>query len=119
MNNITILICDKLGWTISEINGADVVYDANDNFICDNPDFRTSPQLAKLLQAKMVEDGWRIIIEQYSPDKFRAIAWQEIWEGKVFITQIEHQTKIIPTEQLAIVALFCKIYGIENEKTQS
>ena len=70
---------------------------------------------AKLLQARMVADGWHIVIAQHSPDCFSATAWKDIFEGKKYITEIEHYVQKVTTEPAALHALFVKVYDIGDE----
>ena len=69
----------------------------------------------KVLQAKMVADGWHIVIAQHSPDCFSATAWKDIFEGKKYITEIEHYVQRANTEPAALHALFVKVYNIGGE----
>ena len=71
--------------------------------------------LAKLLQAKMVADRWNIVIAQHPPDCFSATAWKDIFEGKKYITEIEHYAQRVNTEPAALHALFVKVYNIGGE----
>ena len=87
----------------------------NGEYICDHLQFRTYLPHAKLLQAKMVADGWHIVIAQHSPDCFSATAWKDIFEDKKYITEIEHYVQRANTEPAALVALFVKVYNIGGE----
>jgi len=62
--------------------------------------------LAKLLQARMVADGWNITNLQWGIDKFCA------WAKKS--DDLKHSPDC-DTESAALHALFCKVFSIEGE----
>ena len=72
-------------------------------------------ELAKILQQKMVDDGWKIDIINWpavngqKPFK-RFTAYAEKFDGKRFYDSKAEAD----TEPAAIVALFVKVYGIEK-----
>ena len=59
----------------------------------------------KQMQSKLVEDGWVVIIEQ-DQIEFHATGMMNHAEGETIVAA--------DTEPAAIVALFCKVYRIEN-----
>ncbi|MBU2527692.1 MAG: hypothetical protein KKC03_13935 [Bacteroidetes bacterium] len=71
--------------------------------------------LAKLLQARMVADGWYITNLQWGIDKFCA------WAKKSYVSSftpnddLKHSPDCI-SEPAALVSLFCKVFNIEGEK---
>jgi hypothetical protein len=64
----------------------------------------------KKLQARMVEDGWAILI-WHTESGFYCEARNKDEIGRV-IFETKDQ---IATEPAALVELFCKVYGIEEE----
>ena len=78
-----------------------------------NPDFRLSLPLAKLLQARMRQDGWKITVTDCDSG-FYANAYRENKSGcsEHFIAPSIGYSK---TEPAALFDLFCKVYGITYE----
>jgi hypothetical protein len=70
-------------------------------------DFCTSMPLAKLLQARMADDGWMIDIEQIK-NHFTAHAYKHN-DSMMMDT---FSSYIQDTEPAALCALFCKVYNI-------
>ena len=78
-----------------------------------NPDFRLSLPLAKLLQARMRQDGWEIKI-------YNAIGVCQALARRPGETNYKIQSNPLGEneEPAALHALFCKVYdiGVRNEK---
>lgn len=64
---------------------------------------------AKLLQAKMVADGWDILILNHHSGIFIASAYSVSTDNGAKTILVEN----FATEPLAIAELFCKVYSIE------
>ena len=73
-------------------------------------------ECAKLLQQRMVDDGWRIVITAYTTGMFEALAVRLTAHNGISGNQVEnyHMSDTVATEPAAIVALFCRVYGIEE-----
>jgi len=68
--------------------------------------FKTSLPLSKLLQQRLVDDGWSILMMVYRGG-FMMSAWKN--------SEIGYQTEPgISTEPAALFDLFCKCYGISK-----
>ena len=73
-------------------------------------------RLAKLLQAKMVQDGWIFYVEQgrIRKDYFAAAVAKDDETSCCPGTPEVKFGAEADTEPAAIVALFCKVYGIKK-----
>jgi len=73
-------------------------------------------EIAKLLQARMRQDGWKITIEHFPFDDppFAAVA-QKVNEKYHQLIGEKHIVGKQSTEPAALHALFCKVNGITDE----
>ena len=92
-------ICESMGFMYDESGW---VFDKNDHVIGDW-------EFVKALQARLRQDGWRISIFD-DEDGFTCHAEYPNYSSQDFKTII---VRGLPTEPAAIVALYCKVKGIE------
>jgi hypothetical protein len=98
-------IAEKMGWTVDK----GYCFDNYNNCVAALDDIGIVIDVAKLLQDRMVEDGW-MISATFDKDTFGE---------NVFIFRAIKDVEFIEwsdTEPAALVALFCKVYGITEEE---
>jgi len=87
----------------------------NGEYICDHLQFRTYLPHAKLLQAKMVADGYQFYFSQDNEHGTTATAFVLI-DGKEWDEISVHLETYSPNDEpAAIFELFCKVFNIEGE----
>jgi hypothetical protein len=82
--------------------------DKNGEYVCNHLDFQYYLPHAKLLQARMVDDGWDVYVGQRSGMIY--------YPFKSWASKGKEQIEILATdtEPAAIVELFKKVYGIKE-----
>jgi len=101
-------IAKVMGWEISEheyfiLNEGDDALEYN--ALC----------ISKIMQRRIVADGWRIVITAYTTGMFEALAVRLTAHNGISGNQVEnyHMSDTVASERAAIVSLFKKVYGIE------
>jgi len=104
-------VCESMGWEIrTENNGiSKLVFMTDETYLFRLEMFKPESNIvhAKMLQARLVEEGWSIHIIQYTKNNFEAYG-VAIRHPGVIETGSEYQS-----EPEAIVTLYCKVKGIE------
>ena len=113
-------IAKVMGWRIdSSKNFFGCIFNSANKFIGTVDEMGTDTplgfQLAKLLQVKMVEDGWNVSIHNWK-EKFTEFPPKVYFSVEAFNFDIssKHIFKDADTESQALVALFKKIYGVKR-----
>jgi hypothetical protein len=99
-------ICESMGWKYDESGW---VFDKNDHVIGDW-------EFVKALQARLVEEGWNIFNAQLTAAERKEIGFVNEFECYASRPGKTHEYLVYTdSEPAAIVALYCKVKGIEVE----
>jgi hypothetical protein len=79
-------------------------------------DFKTSLSLSKLLQQRLVDNGWEVVIRILNKNYCAAAMMWESKDTEEYPHLIAtHSIDCAATEPAALFDLFCKCYGIKEE----
>ena len=117
--NEAIAVSKVMGWEYREYHGRQIFYDVDGNDLYLDQIGTDTPSgnwISKLLQVRMVEDGWfiQIDVENRKTKKLKPNCNFTVHAGFGKDAEPYHFV-VAETEPSAIVELFCKVYGIKEE----